>query len=127
MGKTRSEANSSHEELLTIRLTLKELYEVTGVKMKMLAEMKGGNVLQRWDCRRHVFRHPTFWDTPNSVMEHGEAGSSGCPLCRELEREESVSFEDLASGAREQEKREEKSMKKSRGKSRRNFGAKYVV
>ena len=110
---------------------LDELYESHGAAMVSRGEMKSDpRTLQRWQCRGKgtALKHPVWWETANDVIKHGEAGEMACPVCRDINTPEVVSFDDLCAGVATQEKREEKSLQKSRGGARRGgYVEKYAV
>lgn len=114
MSLKRQEHDEAVLDQNYIMSVVKDAESGLGVKMLMSAEYRGRDVLQRWVCTVHPYKHPQIWDTPNGMIGHADAGESGCPICRELAAEaETVSFKDLNDGAEEQEKRSDKSLNKS--------------
>ena len=85
---------------------LKEVFETTCVKMLTLTELRHPHSKQRWNCRRTgmFLKHPTFWASPTEIIEHGEAGRSGCPVCRQLDEPTPVvDFETFKEAIEEQQ------------------------
>ena len=108
-----------YEEDKHVFMTMLKGFEAdTGVRMLTRTEFRGLDVRQRWVCASHPYKHPQFWTTPQDIQDHAERGESGCPVCRELAVQETVSFKDLNDGAMEQEARSDKSLQRSLTKMR---------
>lgn len=106
------------EDKTVFMAMLKDFQDDLGVRMLTRSEYKGKDVLQRWVCASHPYKHKTFWASPGQIIEWADKGESGCPVCRELAVEETVSFKELSEAATEQEKRSDKAMQKARTKQR---------
>ena len=131
--KLKLENDQREEKYRKALSDIDRLYDVHGAAMVSRGEMRSDpNTLQRWQCRGKgmIGRHPVYWGTANDVIEHGEKGELACPICREIAQmpREVITFQELVDGVAEQEKREEKSLQKSRAASRRGgYVDKYAV
>ena len=127
MSKLRQKQDSWFEDKTYTLSVIKDVEAGLGVKMLMSTEYGGRDVIQRWVCTKHPYKHPQFWATPDDMIAHADAGESGCSICRELAAEvETVSLKELNDGAKEQEKRSDKSLNKSLTARRRKGAVGYV-